>query len=195
MTRSVDYHFITTWHVPGTCAEISQILADARGLTRWWPSVYLEVEELAPGGPDGLGRAIRLFTKGWLPYTLRWSFVVTESNAPHGFSLEASGDFVGRGIWRFEQAGETVVVTYDWRIEVAKPLLRQLSFLLKPIFSANHRWAMRMGEISLIREIARRQAATPEALARIPAPPGPTFATWIPRNPQPLQPRVSTGSD
>ncbi len=183
MARSIDYHFTTTWRVVATCAEVTDILSDARDLVRWWPSVYLDVQEVAPGGPDGVGRQVRLFTKGWLPYTLRWGFTVTDVNLPHGFSLRATGDFVGRGVWRFEQAGHETVITYDWRIEVTKPLLRAFSFIFKPIFSANHLWAMRMGEASLKLELARRHAATAEARARIPAPPGPTFAAWLPARP------------
>jgi hypothetical protein len=46
---------------------------------------------------------------------------------------------------------------------------------MKPIFSANHRWAMARGEESLKLEIARRHARTPEEEARIPQPPPPTF--------------------
>ncbi len=180
MNPSRDYHFITTWHVRGTCAEVAAVLGDARELVRWWPAVYLAVDELAPGGPDGVGREIALFTKGWLPYTLRWAFTVTAVDLPHGFSLQATGDFVVRGIWRFAQVGDEVAATYDWRITVTKPLLRDLSFIFKPIFSANHNWAMRVGETSLQLELARRHAATPAELARIPAPPGPTFASWLP---------------
>jgi hypothetical protein len=48
-----------------------------------------------------------------------------------------------------------VNVTYDWRVKAEKPLLRYISFLLKPVFAANHRWAMRQGEQSLQRELAR----------------------------------------
>ncbi len=33
-------------------------------------------------------------------------------------------------------------ITYDWKIRAEKPLLRYLSLLMKPIFSANHRWAI-----------------------------------------------------
>ena len=33
-----DYHFITTWRVPGTTREVSEVLADAADLPRWWPS-------------------------------------------------------------------------------------------------------------------------------------------------------------
>ncbi|HKP13353.1 MAG TPA: polyketide cyclase, partial [Blastocatellia bacterium] len=106
---------------------------------------------------------------------LRWQFRVTESRYPHGFSLEALGDFTGRGVWALEQEGAHVNVVYDWNISGDKPLLSALSFLFKPIFSANHKWAMARGEESLRLEIARRHARTPEEAARIPLPPGPTF--------------------
>jgi hypothetical protein len=168
-----DYHFITRWRVAGTIEEIAQILADAQSLARWWPSVYLEVRELEPGDARGLDKVIGLYTKGWLPYTLRWQFRVTEI-ASNGFTLQAEGDFVGRGIWTFEQEGDWAIITYDWKIKADKPLLRYLSFLMKPIFSANHHWAMAQGERSLKLELARRHATTPEQLAHIPAPPGPT---------------------
>lgn len=169
-----DYHFITHWRVKSTVEEISEILNDAPDLVRWWPSVYLDVQEVEPGDERSIGRVVSLYTKGWLPYTLRWQFRITENRYPHGFTLEAWGDFVGRGIWTFEQDGEWVNVTYDWKIRADKPLLRTFSFLMKPIFSANHLWAMARGEESLKLELARRHAATAEERAQIPAPPGPT---------------------
>ena len=169
-----DYHFITRWRVPGTLDDIFAILADPRGLARWWPAVYLDVKVIEKGRADGVGRVVDLLTKGWLPYTLRWRFRITEVNPPRGFSLDAQGDFVGRGIWTLRQDGDTVDITYDWQIRAEKPLLRYLSPLLKPIFSANHHWAMRKGEESLKLELARRQAATPAERSRVPAPPLPT---------------------
>jgi hypothetical protein len=171
-----EYHFITHWRVQGSVTEVADILADAPDLVRWWPSVYLEVKELKAGDEKGIGKVVDLYTKGWLPYTLRWQFQVTESDPPHTFALKAWGDFVGRGIWRLEQDGPWVNVTYDWLIRADKPLLRYLSPLLKPIFGANHHWAMRMGEESLKLELARRHAKTPGARAIIPPPPAPTTA-------------------
>ncbi|GEM48461.1 SRPBCC family protein [Deinococcus cellulosilyticus] len=176
MTESTNsYHFVTHWRVKSTCQEISDILADAESLPRWWPSVYLEVKVLNPGNASGVGRVVDLYTKGWLPYTLRWSFTVTEVRAPYGFSLEAKGDFVGRGIWTFRQDGDCVNITYDWSIVAEKPLLKYLSFLMKPIFRWNHEWAMRKGFESLELELQRRHARTPEEATSIPAPPMPTF--------------------
>ncbi|HEY3204857.1 MAG TPA: SRPBCC family protein [Thermoanaerobaculia bacterium] len=175
-----EYRFLTHWRVIGTVEEVADLLGDARELPRWWPSVYLEVEEIEPGGEHGVGRRVRLLTKGWLPYTLRWEFRVIESRYPHGFTIEATGDLAGRGVWTFEQSGAWTLVTYDWRVRAEKPLLRVLSPILRPLLQANHRWAMRMGEESLRRELARRRAPTPSDRVRIPPPPPPTTSSPVP---------------
>jgi hypothetical protein len=179
---SNDYHFITHWRVKGTVQEVADVIGDVDALVRWWPSVYLDVKKLRSGDEQGVGSEYALYTKGWLPYTLRWNFRVTESKYPYGSSLEAQGDFVGRGIWTYEQDGPWVNVTYDWKIRADKPLLRLMSPIMKPIFSANHRWAMEMGRVSLELELARRRATTPEERALVPEPPGPvTISGLIPR--------------
>jgi hypothetical protein len=172
---SNDYHFVTRWRVESTCREITDILGDGTGLVRWWPSVYLDVKQLEKGDENGLGSVVDLYTKGWLPYTLRWRFTVSEAHHPNGFTLQAVGDFVGRGIWTFEQNGSCVSIVYDWKISAEKPLLRSLSFLIKPVLSANHRWAMAKGEESLKLELQRRHARTADERAKIPPPPPATF--------------------
>jgi hypothetical protein len=173
-----EYRFLDRWRVEGTVREVSDIIENGKDLARWWPSVYLEVEELEPGGADGLGKLITLRARGFLPYTLRINFLTIESRSPFGFTLKATGDLEGTGVWTFEPDGPVVNITYDWRIQANKGVIRALSFLLKPIFAANHRWTMARGEESLKLELARRRARTPEEAARIPQPPGPGF----PRN-------------
>jgi len=176
---SNDYQFITHWRVESTLKEVTDIIDDAADLVRWWPSVYLDVQVLEPGDEHGLGKVVSLYTKGWLPYTLRWDFRVTAVRED-GFTLQASGDFDGRGIWTFAQDGPWVNITYDWRISAEKPLLRYFSFFIKPIFAANHRWAMAKGEESLRLEIARRHASTPDERKLVPAPPSPTTSSSVP---------------
>ena len=176
---SKDYHFITQWHVPGKVKEVTDIIRDNDALVRWWPAVYLRVEELAPGDADGIGKVLSLYTKGWLPYTLHWQCRVSAIHAD-GFSLIASGDFEGRGIWTFKQNGPQVDVTYDWKISAEKPLLRYFSFIMKPIFSANHYWAMVQGEESLKLELARRRATTQQERLQVPSPPPPTSNSPVP---------------
>ena len=177
---SNQYEFLTRWRVEGTCGEVADILGDPLELPRWWPSVYLHVAELRPADANGLGRRVRLHTKGWLPYTLTWEFEIVESRYPHGSTLVASGDFDGRGVWTFEQTGPVVDIIYDWRLRAEKPLLRRLSFLLKPLFASNHRWAMAQGEHSLRLELLRRRSTSAAALEAIAAPPGPiTYSALV----------------
>lgn len=172
---SRDYRFVTVWRVPAWVDEVMAILGDGDSLATWWPSVYLSVVPVAEPGPDGTGAAVDLHTKGWLPYTLRWRLTVTEPMTERGFALSASGDLTGTGRWQFDQDGPEVVVTYDWQVRADKPLLSRLSWLLRPAFSANHRWAMQRGEESLRLELRRRRAEDAEALAKVPPPPPPTF--------------------
>ena len=167
---STDYHFITRWELNASCEEVYRILEDVEALADWWPSVYLNVKVIEKGQPGGIGKVVNLYTKGWLPYSLRWKFRVTEISFPSGFSLEAMGDFAGTGVWTFRQEGATCVVTYDWRISAEKPLLKKLTWLLRPIFSANHEWAMCKGLESLQLELRRRRGEH-----GVPKPPAPTF--------------------
>lgn len=173
-----DYDFVTRWRLHATrIEEVAAILDKPLALVRWWPSVYLDARELAPNDPaTGVGAVIDLFTKGWLPYTLRWRFRVTERRLPEVLALSAEGDFVGTGRWTLRQDGPDAEVTYDWRIRAEKPLLRRLSFLLRPVFAWNHRWAMARGYESLALELRRARGEV-----GVPAPPAPTFRGWIVR--------------
>ena len=177
MIGPADYHVVTRWRVAGTCGEVADVIGDAASLARWWPAVYLRVDELEPPDSRGVGRRLRLLTTGWLPYTLTWELTVTESRYPNGLSLTASGDVVGTGVWTFAQDGDTVAIVFDWRVRATQPRLRQWSRWLRPLFAANHRWAMRQGEESLRLELQRRRAASAAAKAAVPPPPGPvTYA-------------------
>ncbi|HEX8156301.1 MAG TPA: hypothetical protein VF526_02845, partial [Solirubrobacteraceae bacterium] len=163
-------HFVTRWWVAGTAQEVSDVLGDAKTLPAWWPSVYLHVRVVEPGDADGIGRVLDVYTKGWLPYTLRWRLTVTEPVSPQGFAVAAAGDFVGTGVWTFTQHGPEVEVLYDWRIRANKALLKRLTWLMRPMFCANHLWAMKRGEESLVLELRRRRGVA------VGSPPGPTFA-------------------
>ena len=173
-----EYSFTTEWRFQARAEEVTAILGDGASLSRWWPSVYLAVQELEPGDERGIGKLVDLHTKGWLPYTLRWRLKVVEIR-DDGFTIEASGDFDGRGDWYFTQQGPETIVRYDWNIRAEKPLLRYLSPVLKPIFAANHHWAMAQGQRSLElragppagphRRRARRHPATARRLERVAA--------------------------
>ncbi len=172
---SSQYRLVTHWRVPGTPEEVYRIIDEPTALVRWWPAVWLRVEVLEPGDAQGIGKVVRYLSKGWLPYLLQWTSRTVEKEFPSRIVLHASGEFEGEGRWFFRADGPSVDIEYVWTIQANKPLLRYLSFLLRPIFAANHRWAMASGEESLRLELARRQAQTTAELARIPAPPPPVF--------------------
>ena len=153
-----EYYFETQWRVSASIEEVSAILLEPLRLPDWWPSVYLDVK-IAESG------TVFLVTKGFLPYKLKWHFDVVESNPPYGFKLNAGGDFHGTGEWILGQDGESAHITYLWRIRADKPLLRHLSFVLKPLFAWNHRWAMEQGRICLEKELERRRLAIQTAIA------------------------------
>jgi hypothetical protein len=113
---------------------------------------------LEPGDERGVGKVLRVETKGHLPYTLRWTFKVVESRHPYGYSIEARGDMVGRGVWIVEPRSDNQThVTYDWRVRTDKPLLKWLSPILKPLFKSNHDKVMAEGEAGLRAELLRLQ--------------------------------------
>lgn len=174
MVSGPSYRLRTVWRARGAIHEAMAVLDDVDALPRWWPSVYLSVRRLADGEPDGGGRRIELHTTGWLPYSLSWISTLTEPVTERGFAFTAEGDFNGTGRWFFRQDGPDVVLAFDWRISVDKPVVRRFSWLFRPLFAANHRWAMARGLESLRLELATRRAGVqPDAGAA--EPPGPTF--------------------
>lgn len=164
MSRNA-WHFITRWRVEATPEEVYSILSQPADYPRWWPSVYLDVRALESGG------SYRLLTKGWLPYRLRWTAHTMESQPPHRLVVEASGDFNGRGIWSIVADGAYCDITFDWKIRAEKPLLRYLTPVLRPVFEANHRWAMAQGEQSLRLELERSRAWDVASANAVAAPP------------------------
>ena len=85
-------------------------------------------------------------------------------------------------------------MTYDWTVLAEKGVLKHLSLVMKPVFGANHRWAMARGEESLRLELARRRAAgDPIVSAAIPPPPGPTFPHNLRRRGSRTRPTSGTG--
>jgi len=156
-----EYAFLTEWRVAAPCELVYEILKEGKDYPRWWPEVYLHADYEPSGRTDHIGDRVTFFTKGWLPYRLRWTAEVVRHAKPHTIEIKATGDFVGCGIWLLESEGSGTHIAFDWRLRADKPLLRWLSPLFKPIFRWNHAWAMERGHESLCREIKRRASVEP----------------------------------
>jgi hypothetical protein len=142
---------------------VAEVLTDAAGFPRWWPEVYLGVTVTDRGDAEGIGRAVAVHSKGFLPYHLHWTGRLVEADLPHRWRITAAGDLTGEGEWRLEPTPEGTRAVYDWRVTADRPLFRLLSPLFGWLLAANHRWAMARGEAGLRRELARRRAAALES--------------------------------
>ncbi len=153
------FHLVARWEVQATIEEVADILTDAERFPDWWGDVYQDIETVEEGDADGIGRTVRVRSKGKLPYELNWQATLVLSNRPHGWVIEATGDLEGRGEWTLVQSGEIADITYDWQVKAERPILRLLSPLLKPLYAWNHRWAMAKGLEGLNAELMRRRSA------------------------------------
>jgi len=152
------YDFLTSWRFEGCrITEVADVLEDTAALPRWWPELFQEVEIVEPGGTHALGQVARCTCRARLPYTLHFTYTVTEERYPNGSTLRSTGDLIGTGIWRLDERGGGVDVEYSWRVDLEKPWLRAISPLLRPLLAWNHEWSMRKGEVGLAREILRRR--------------------------------------
>ena len=95
----------------------------------WVVGVYYDVKLLEPSKPDGTGRRISLKATGWLPYVLKIEFLTTEKRKD-GFTVKATGELEGTGVWKFEQGNDFVNVTFDWTVVANKLIIEKLSFIL-----------------------------------------------------------------
>jgi hypothetical protein len=139
-----EYRFVDRWFVRAPVGEAYDVVGDTLGYPRWWSDVFVSVE--GDGGPPRPGRHVRIVSRGFLPYLLRWEAEVVEADAPRRFDFTMDGDFVGHGSWTFEAADAGTNAVFDFRPRVEKPGVKQLSPVLKPLFRWNHRWAMTRGE-------------------------------------------------
>jgi Polyketide cyclase / dehydrase and lipid transport len=158
------YRFITRWRVAGRCEDVADILEDVDTIPQWWRSVYRSARVIERGGAHGIGRVVEVTTKGFLPYSLRWTYRVTQVDYPHTSSLVASGDLEGQGHWEFVQDGTYVNVTYEWAVRANHPLIRRFHRVLAPLFAANHNWTMNDGLRGLRKQLALRKPRPGESV-------------------------------
>lgn len=139
-----QYRFVDSWFVPGPIEEVYDRVGDTLAYPSWWGDVFVSVE--GDGGRPRPGRHVRIVSRGYLPYLLRWEAEVTDADPPRGFGFTMTGDFLGAGSWSFEPAEGGTRAIFDFRPGVEKPLVKYLTPLLRPLFRSNHAWAMRRGE-------------------------------------------------
>lgn len=58
------FHCVSHWRVQATMETVYEILLDAQDLACWWPSVYLQAEQLDLADASGVGKHAPLYGKG-----------------------------------------------------------------------------------------------------------------------------------
>lgn len=154
---TAEYRFLDRWVVPHAIEQVFDAVGRPLAYPEWWSDVFLAAE--GDGGPPEPGKRTSVVARGFLPYRLRFTLECVEIERPTRILSALSGDFEGSGEWRLEQRGDATLCELDWRPVVAKPLVRRLTPVLRPLFRANHNWTMQRGQ----QRILERLAAPPPA--------------------------------
>jgi hypothetical protein len=162
MSRSFvpDFDITTEWRLDAQPEELTAIVLDAQLLHIWCPTVFMHGEVTDRGRPDGLGIAIRLHTKGFLPHSFFFVARIVDV-IPHRFMrIAVEGDFEGAGeLWVEPDTAGGCAARLHWRTSVLHPWLKPLVRVLHPVFVWNHKWAMRRTWRLLQAEVDRRRSA------------------------------------
>lgn len=121
---------------------------------RWWGKVYKKIVKLKSAPADTAGSRYAVTVGGFLPYTLTIENEVTYINRPYKIEFDATGDLEGKGVWMFREVENGTEITFDWRVSSNKKLIKWLSFLLKPLFAANHAYCVRKADEGIRNDLA-----------------------------------------
>jgi hypothetical protein len=150
---STDFHLVTTWTLEAPVENVWAILTTPETWSEWWPSVR-KVDVLDPGDADGIGALRRMTWSTALPYDLAFDMRTTRIEPMTLIEGRASGELDGIGRWTLTPQGMRCDVRYDWIVEVTKPWMVRLAFVLKPVFAWNHGVVMERGRTGVIRRLS-----------------------------------------
>jgi uncharacterized protein YndB with AHSA1/START domain len=161
---STQFHLVTEWALDATREEVWQVLVAPENWPDWWPTVK-RVELLDPGDENGIGAVRRMTWSTALPYDIVFETTTSRVEPMTLIEARAKGELDGIGRWTITAAGSRTTVRYDWIVEVTKPWMVRLAFLLRPVFTWNHSQVMERGRRGLEAYMARRRMSNAETQA------------------------------
>jgi hypothetical protein len=151
------YVFVDKFTVPCDLETAYQYIKQVEEYPRWWGKVYERVEKLKDAPPDTAGGKYRVTVGGFLPYSLIIENETTLVDRPNRIEFVAFGDLEGKGTWLFKPVAEGTEITFDWRVAANKAIIRSLSFILKPLFRANHVYCVRKANEGIRLDLLQKQ--------------------------------------
>lgn len=100
---------------------------------------------LRAGDKAGIGAVRRMKWSTALPYDLTFDMETIRIEPLAIIEGRASGELEGLGRWTLQAEGLKCKVRYDWIVDVTKPWMVRLLFILKPVSSWNHAVVMERG--------------------------------------------------
>jgi hypothetical protein len=151
------YVFVDKFVAPCDVETAYQYIKQIEDYPRWWGKVYKKIVKLKDAPPDTPGAKHLVTFGGFLPYTLTIESEVTHIERLRRIEFDASGDLEGKGVWQFKPVAGGTEITFDWRVAANKPVIRAFSFLLKPLFKANHAYCVRKANEGIRKDLALKQ--------------------------------------
>lgn len=151
------YSFVTKWHFDAPVEKVWNELTDASAWPSWWSS-YRKVAYRGTSTALMPGATSDVEVRGQLPYSLRFTTVITAVDPFKSYELESSGDLAGKGKFILLPRDGGTDVTYYWDVSTTNPILNLLSKLsfVKALMAQNHDYVMDQGYEGLTKRLAQR---------------------------------------
>jgi hypothetical protein len=161
-----EYVFIDRFFAACDVETAYEYISGISDYPRWWGNVYKKIKKLnnMPDSRPGVKYAATV--GGFLPYRLTINNQLTHTDKPNLIHFRAYGDLQGYGTWRFNEVGGGTEITFDWRVTANKAVIRWFSFVLKPLFRANHRFCVTEAAKGMHKDLIRRGMISPLSIAR-----------------------------
>ncbi|MEM7069336.1 MAG: hypothetical protein AAF478_10680 [Pseudomonadota bacterium] len=137
------------WSLHGQITDLQETLSNPQSILEWWPEAFMRSEIVHNGHENGIGRVVRVHTKGWMPHSFQFLIKLVEVSGTERIILETQGDFDGYSVIQLHEENGLIFAEYDWRVAVRQPLIRYLVPFAKSVFEANHHWVMERGRTGL----------------------------------------------
>jgi hypothetical protein len=159
-----EYVFIDQFFAACDITDAYDYIANIRDYPQWWGNVYKKIEKLNNLDDDQPGVQYAVTIGGFLPYKLTISNEVTHIHKPYIIRFKAFGDLQGHGTWYFNASEGGTTITFDWRVVANKAVIRWFSFLLKPLFRANHHYCVKEAEKGIRNDLIRNGRLSPQTV-------------------------------